>query len=99
MDIRTKQQLKELETNFMKSFIQNWRLILVNVTGLIGLDYALNIISIGLKMFKGNVPQEFYFYLTIFGFAFGMFVLYRLLQFNANFAISKLKEVKCNKNN
>ena len=99
MDTKTNLQFKELGITFIKVLIKNWRLVLVNATGLLGINLTLYLFVSALKMYTGKVPPEFYLCISGACLAYMAILIYKVLQLNGKFMIEKLKNCRYEGNN
>ena len=99
METKRQQQLKTIVNNLTpiyesiwKVTLANWRFILVNVVGLVGVQLALILCNESYQKMGGDLPPEYYHYMFIGSLAFAMLFIYQTLKIDGVILISKVKK-------
>ena len=85
-------QFKQFISHITKSLIKNWKLLLVNVTGVFGLYISSRLFVISYEMAGGNIPTMYYHYIFVGSVLFGMLFLYKLVHINGRAMLEEIKE-------
>ena len=84
-------RLKQVLSCGTKLLLKNWKFLVVNIIGVMGLYLSYCVIEMSYEMTQGNIPTVYYNYIFVGGILFGMVIFYKLVDFNGYVMLYEIK--------